>query len=262
MPAPQELPNPQSIRAIFFDVGFTLLAPHPSALQIVVDACQRQQVAIDGACLKEQQRHAEEYLRQSTRAQPWTWGDEEAINAVWSGYFTRLLEPCLRGQPERLAACVSEAVRAFDDAGNYALYPDVLPCLQALHQHGLTLGVISDWGISLSLILRHHDLIQYFDFTVVSAQTRRAKPDPQLFQTALERADAIPDYTIHIGDSYVLDVLGARAVGITPVLLDRRSAHDPVALDCLVATTLYDLLDWLRIPRPPTAHVANEPATR
>lgn len=253
MPAPQELTSPQATRAIFFDVGFTLLAPHPSVMEIARTACLRAGVAIDVACLRQQQKRAEEHLRSSSRAQPWAWSDETAINAIWTSYFTEMLTPCLADQPERLEACVRETVRAFDDAGNYALYPDVLPCLRALHEQGLTLGVISDWGVSLSLILRHHDLIPYFDFAVISAQARRAKPDPQLFQTALERANAIPDYTLHIGDSYVLDVLGARSVGITPVLLDRRTLYDPAQLDCLVAHSLYDLLDWLRIPRPPVA---------
>src|SRR6185312_6390923 len=252
MPASLELPNPQAIRAIFFDVGFTLLAPHPSVTQIVLDATQRLGLALDVNCLREQQKRSEEHLRSMSKAQPWTWGDETAINGIWTSYFTEMLRPCLADQPERLDACVQEAVRAFDDAGNYALYPDVLPCLRALHGRGLTLGVISDWGVSLSLILRHYGLIAFFDFAVISAQARRAKPDPQLFQTALERADAIPDYTLHIGDSYVLDVLGARSVGITPILLDRRRAHNPAQLDCLVATTLFDLLDWMRIPRPPT----------
>ena len=251
MPAPLELPNPQAIRAIFFDVGFTLLAPHPSVTQIVLDATQRLGLALDVNCLREQQKRSEEHLRSMSKAQPWTWSDETAINGIWTSYFTEMLRPCLADQPEQLDACVQEAVRAFDDAGNYALYPDVLPCLRALHERGLTLGVISDWGVSLSLILRHYDLIAFFDFAVISAQARRAKPDPQLFQTALERADAIPDYALHIGDSYVLDVLGARSVGITPILLDRRRMHDPAQMDCLVATTLYDLLGWMRIPRPP-----------
>lgn len=252
MPAPQKLANPQAVRAIFFDVGFTLLAPHPSVMSIAQAACLRQGVDIDVECLRQQQRLAEEHLRSATKAQPWTWSDETAINAVWTSYFTTMLGPCLRNQPELLESCVQETVRAFDDAGNYALYPDVLPCLKALYERDLTLGIISDWGISLSLILRHHDLIPYFDFAVISAQARRAKPDPQLFQTALERANAVPDYTLHIGDSYVLDVLGARAAGITPILLDRRKAHDPAQLDCLVATTLYDLLGWLGIPHTPT----------
>lgn len=251
MPEPRELSNPQAVRAIFFDVGFTLLAPHPSVMTIVQSACQRLGVEIDVGCLRQQQQRAENHLRSMSKAQPWTWGDETAINAIWTGYFTEMLGPCLEGRPELLESCVRESVRAFDDAGNYALYPDVLPCLRTLHEQNLTLGVISDWGVNLSLILRHHDLIPYFDFAVISAQSRRAKPDPQLFQTALERANAIPDYTLHIGDSYVLDVLGARSVGITPILLDRRKIHDPAQLDCLVATTLYDLLDWLRIPRPP-----------
>lgn len=251
MPALRELRNPQSVRAIFFDVGFTLLAPHPSVTQIALDATARVGVALDVNCLRQQQKRSEDYLRSMSKAQPWTWSDETAINSIWTSYFTEMLRPCLADQPEKLDVCVQETVRAFDDAGNYALYPDVLPCLHALHERGLTLGVISDWGVSLSLILRHHDLIAFFDFAVISAQARRAKPDPQLFQTALERADAIPDYALHIGDSYVLDVLGARSVGITPILLDRRRVHDPAQLDCLVATTLYDLLDWMRIPRPP-----------
>ena len=258
MPAPRELANPQSVRAIFFDVGFTLLAPHPSVMEIAQAACLRQGVQIDVNCLRQQQKRAEEHLRSSSRAQPWTWSDQNAINAIWTSYFTEMLTPCLADQPEQLEACVRETVRAFDDAGNYALYPDVLPCLRALHERDLTLGVISDWGVSLSLVLRHHDLIPYFDFAVISALSRHAKPDPQLFQTALERADAIPDYTLHIGDSYVLDVLGARSVGITPILLDRRKLYDPTQLDCLVAHSLYDLLDWLRIPRPP---VSPAPAT-
>jgi putative hydrolase of the HAD superfamily len=251
MPAPQELPNPQAVRAIFFDVGFTLLAPHPSVTKIVQDACLRQGITIDLNCLRQQQKRAEDHLRSMSRARPWTWSDETAIVEIWTNYFTEMLRPCLADQPERLEDCVRETVHAFDDAGNYALYPDVLPCLHALHERGLTLGVISDWGVSLSLILRHYDLVAFFDFAVISAQARRAKPDPHLFQTALERANAIPDYTLHVGDSYVLDVLGARSVGITPILLDRRRIYDPAQMDCLVATTLYDLLDWLHISQPP-----------
>ncbi|HKW20294.1 MAG TPA: hypothetical protein VJO13_02885, partial [Ktedonobacterales bacterium] len=144
MPAPLELPNPQAIRAIFFDVGFTLLAPHPSVTQIALDACQRLGVSLDVNCLRQQQKHSEEHLRSMSKAQPWTWSDETAINGIWTSYFTEMLRPCLADQPEMLEACVQETVRAFDDAGNYALYPDVLPCLHALHQRGMTLGVISD----------------------------------------------------------------------------------------------------------------------
>jgi putative hydrolase of the HAD superfamily len=136
----------------------------------------------------------------------------------------------------------------FEHASSYRLYPDVVPALRRLREHGLQLGVISDWGIGLGLILRHHDLIDYFDFAVVSAAVRHSKPDPALFQTALARANAIPDYAVHVGDAYLLDVLGARAAGITPVLLDRARRYDAGRLDCPVIHDLYGLLTLLEIP--------------
>jgi putative hydrolase of the HAD superfamily len=248
--AERSLAQPQAIRAVFFDAGYTLLAPHPSVVELVRDVCERRGTPIGPECLQQQLDVAEQHLRRATKAQPWTWSDEETINRVWSGYFHELLRPCLNLDEKALDACVDDLVADFDSASSYALYPDVLPVLGALQAHGLTLGVISDWGMSLALILQHHDLTQYFDFAVISAQIRRAKPDPELFLTALRRADAIPDYALHIGDSYVLDVLGARAAGITPILLDRPGQHDPARIDCIVVRDLFAMLDLLDIPRP------------
>jgi HAD superfamily hydrolase (TIGR01549 family) len=244
------LPQPQAIRTILFDVGFTLLSNHPSIVTIVQAACADRGVTVEGACLERSLPPAELFLRSHTRANPFTWADEEAINATWRGYFAELLRPCLDGDEERLWACVAAAQERFEHVDSYALYPDALPVLQTLSVRGLTLGVVSDWGVGLSLILRHHDLLRYFDFAVISASLRLSKPDPALFETALRRADAIPDYTVHIGDSYILDVLGARAAGITPVLLDRRSVVRPAEVDCLVVRDLYGLLDALGIARP------------
>ena len=182
------------------------------------------------------------------RADPWTWSDDSSIEMVWRAYFTDLLQPCLLDlSPPELEACAEEVRVVFEQASSYALFPDVLPVLATLHARHLTLGIISDWGISLGLILRHHDLIQYFKFAVVSAAVRLAKPDPELFQTALRRADTIGDYTLHVGDSYPLDVLGARAAGITPVLLDRGGVFDPAELDCITVRNLYGLLQLLHL---------------
>ncbi|HID85959.1 MAG TPA: haloacid dehalogenase, partial [Anaerolineae bacterium] len=55
-----------------------------------------------------------------------------------------------------------------------------------------------------------------------------AKPHPGIFQAALQWARARPEQAIHVGDSYHADVLGAQAVGITGVLLDRE---DKVEVD-------------------------------
>jgi len=82
---------------------------------------------------------------------------------------------------------------------------------------------------------------------LVSAVTRHAKPSPMLYEMALQRANSIADYTIHIGDSYIHDILGARAVGITPILLDRPGRLEESNVDCLLVHSLYDLLELLEI---------------
>ena len=54
------------------------------------------------------------------------------------------------------------------------------------------------------------------------------KPNPEIFQKALEIAGVDAADAVHIGDSPVADVEGARAVGITPILLDRKGRYDDV----------------------------------
>ncbi|HLQ28058.1 MAG TPA: HAD family hydrolase, partial [Ktedonobacteraceae bacterium] len=77
--------------------------------------------------------------------------------------------------------------------------------------------------------------------------TRHAKPSPALYELALQRANSIADYTIHIGDSYIHDVLGARAAGITPILLDRHGSLEERHVDCLLVHSLRDLPELLQI---------------
>jgi putative hydrolase of the HAD superfamily len=242
------LSHPQAIRAIFVDVGFTMLEPHPSVVDIAADACASLGIAVDREGLLRQLPTAEVALRTKVRAQPQTWADETAIAGVWRTYFTTMLGPCLADAPEQTrAAVIEEVLRREDHFASYALYPDVVPVLRLLHARGYTLGVISDWSISLGSILHAHGLNQYFDFAVVSAALRHAKPHPELFETALQRANAIPDYAVHVGDSYVLDMLGARAAGIQGVLIDRKGMLDPTVVDVPVIRDLYGLLDLLEI---------------
>lgn len=244
------LPHPQAIQAVFFDVGNTLLDPYPSVPAVVHDTLTRRGTPIEMACLEAALPAAEAYFVELAREDPLTWGDEQAISRIWYRYFLELLRPCLGNDEKALVEAAGAAQRAFDEASSYAPYRDVQPGLRALHQHGLKLGVISDWGVALSVILRHFELTQYFDFTVISATAKRAKPDPALYQLAVERADVIPDYALHVGDSYIRDVLGARAVGIKPVLIDRAHMLSEGVPDCPLVYDLYELLDLLEIPRP------------
>jgi 5'-nucleotidase len=69
--------------------------------------------------------------------------------------------------------------------------------------------------------LDHFRLRPLVDFMVVSEGVGVAKPDPRIFELALEKAGAAPHEAVMIGDSWTSDVVGARNVGIRPVWFNR-----------------------------------------
>jgi HAD superfamily hydrolase (TIGR01549 family) len=200
--------------------------------------------------MKQRMKEAADYYFRQIGQNRHTWASEQTISAFWIDYYMNFLRPFVEEHDEpRLYQLAKAISQEFDKHTSWEVYPDVLDTLTALRKLGYTLGVISDWGIALGSILRHLHLTKYFDCLLVSAATRHAKPSPQLYELALQRANSIADYTLHIGDSYIFDVLGARAVGITPVLLDRERRLEPNNVDCLLAHSLYGLLDLLEVPR-------------
>ncbi len=243
------LEQPQSIRTVFFDAGFTLLRPARSTPEICQHVCQQLGLHIHLDEVKARMGEAEDYFLRQARQNRHIWANEQAIAEFWVGYYMNLLRPFVEEHDEprlyQLAATITEE---FERHTAWATYEDVLPTLEALHSRGYTLGVISDWGISLAPILRNLHLTHYFDSVLISAVTRQAKPSPALYEQALQRTNAVADYTLHIGDSYIHDVLGARAVGMVPVLLDRAHRFNERDIDCPLVHSLYELLDLLEVP--------------
>jgi HAD superfamily hydrolase (TIGR01549 family) len=239
--------QPQAMRTIFFDVGFTLIHPYPSDLDICQRVCASLGLHIHQEGLKKRLRDAEDFYLRQIRANRHVWARDADINELWTTYYMNLLRPFVEEEDEKRLRLLAETVNhAYDSPTSWQLYPDVLPTLEALRaSHRYTLGAISDWGISLGPIFRHLGLHDYFDCLLISALTGHAKPSPALYETALTRANAVADYTMHIGDSYTLDVLGARAVGITPVLLDRKASLAPGQVDCLLIHSINDVLEML-----------------
>jgi len=242
------LEQPQAIRTIFFDVGFTLLHPYPSDLEICQQVCASLDLHLSEIELRERLVDAENFYLLHMRAHRQVWGSEAMISEFWIRYYMYVLRPFVGDDEQRLKQLARAICRTYDSHTSWQLYPDVLPTLRALQaSQKYTLGAISDWGSSLGPILQALQLNTYFEHLLISAVTGHSKPAPGLYEAALIRADAIADYSIHIGDSYTLDVLGARAVGMTPVLLDRKGRIAPEQVDCLLIHSLQDLLPLLEI---------------
>jgi putative hydrolase of the HAD superfamily len=243
------LEQPQAIRTIFFDAGQTLLQPYPSVVEICQQVCQRAGLGVDLTRLKQGLIEAEDFFYRQVRLNRHIWASEQAINELWLGYYVSMLRQAVDERSEqRLYELARAITEEFATHTRWEVFPDVVPTLEVLQQHHYTLGVISDWGISLNSILHRHRLTRFFDCVIVSAIARYAKPSTLLYETALQRANAIADYTLHIGDSYIHDVLGARSAGITPVLLDRSHRLRNQDVDCLLVHSLTELLTLLELP--------------
>ena len=104
---------------------------------------------------------------------------------------------------------------------SFVPYPDVPPGLEALRAAGHRLLVVSNWDCSLPEWLGPAGLLEHVEAVVSSGEVGVAKPDPGIFERALEVARAAPDEAVHVGDSLDNDVAGARAVGLRAILIQR-----------------------------------------
>jgi putative hydrolase of the HAD superfamily len=110
-------------------------------------------------------------------------------------------------------------------------YPEVPAVLAALRDRGAKIVVVSNWDVSLHDVLERTDLRRRVDAVVTSAEFGAAKPDPAIFARALELAGGVaPGDAVHAGDDLEADVEGARAAGISPVLVARDGEGAPAGV--------------------------------
>ena len=108
-------------------------------------------------------------------------------------------------------------------ANSATLYDDVVPTLQHLRDAGYKLAIVSNWDTPLDPLTERLGIADYFD-TITASHDRRVrseKPDSHIFNYTLAAVGVSAAEVVHIGDTYAADIIGARDVGIRPVLLDR-----------------------------------------
>jgi len=75
--------------------------------------------------------------------------------------------------------------------------------------------------------LRQCGLDRFVDELVVSEEARVSKPDPRIFQIALERLGRRASEVVMVGDSWAADVIGARAAGIRAIWFNPQHLPSP-----------------------------------
>jgi putative hydrolase of the HAD superfamily len=123
------------------------------------------------------------------------------------------------------------------------MFPSTPQVLAELRARGLTLGVISNADGRVTSLLQAQGIEQFFAVVIDSHHVGVEKPDPRIFQLALEQVKVQPEQAVFIGDIYAIDVIGAERVGMRPLLLDTLGCYQGVR--CEKIRHLRDLISIL-----------------
>jgi putative hydrolase of the HAD superfamily len=211
-------PLPQPLECVLLDAGDTLLAPAPSFQGRFVAVA-----AAHGLPLEEAAVDAAVAAAVREAAWPSDWTDPATQRDFWTGFYRDVLAGL--GHTDAGPELAEALFRAFSDPAGYRLFDDVRPALDELAAMGIKLGVVSNFEPWLEEVLALQGIADRFAAVAISGSLGVAKPDPEIFKAALAEAGADPAATMHVGDQLVNDVAAARAVGITPVLIDRFARH-------------------------------------
>ena len=231
-----------TVRAILYDAGRTLIRPRPQTPEIW-DFLARQ-LGVELARERRQPDVGHFFYARLGQDGLGAYDSDARARSFWAEYYAEALAEAGVDLPREVLLSAGNAVYDwYQRPEQWEPYPEVLEALQRAQERGLVQGVVSDWGTDLVPLLHAHEITQYLDFVVASAAVGTAKPHPDIFRFALARADLRPAEVVYVGDSYVSDVLGARAVGIAPVLIDREGKAP--AVDCPVVSSLLEVLDLI-----------------
>jgi putative hydrolase of the HAD superfamily len=208
-----------SIRAVFFDLYNTLARFWPPREEIQAQAAASLGIRVHPEGIARGYADADAFLARENARQPLRLRSPEEVEGFWAEYERRVLAGAGVEADAATALRVWRAVRS--QPYDLALFPDVLPGLTLLKGRGICIGILSNIPREGKALLTHLGIAHVVDFIVTSQEVGAEKPYPPIFLEALRRAGAAPAQAIHVGDQVESDVLGARGVGIHPVLMDR-----------------------------------------
>jgi putative hydrolase of the HAD superfamily len=226
-----------NLRAVLFDVDFTLCRPGPE-----LSADRYARIAARHGVTLDANRYddAREAAVLNLKRHPELLHDE----SIWHRFTEEIFIGM--GGPEAIASeCATEIEEGWGVSENFELFEDVLPVLEELRRAGLRIAVVSNGIRDLNAFVAHHRLD--VDAIVDSRSHGRVKPHPTIFQAALAALAVAPEDAVMVGDSVEEDVEGARALGMRAILIDRDDRHPN--LDERL-TDLYGLPAALGLARP------------
>jgi HAD superfamily hydrolase (TIGR01509 family) len=211
------------LKTLFLDAGGVIVFPN---WQRVSDTLARHGIGVTASALMAAEPKARFDIDQGIRN-----GDSTDAQRAWL-YMELVLENAGVTLGQASAAALRE-LRAYHAEHNLWEHvpADVVPALERLGRLGLKLVVVSNANGVLHRMFDRVGLTRHFDVICDSCVEGVEKPDPRFFAIALERSGAAAATTMHVGDLYYVDVVGARNSGLRQMLIDPYGLYDAYDAD-------------------------------
>ncbi len=202
------------LRAVVFDVDFTLARPGPDlgpdgyrqlGLRYGLDLDPARYDKARAAAFTEVKRHPE----------------LDHDDEIWVLFTERIIQG-MGGSGNTYEAAL-EMERRWSQSVHFELYDDALPVLDWLRDHDLKIGLLSNSSRDLDEFVSHHGLAA--DAVLTSHVHGKTKPHGTIFRAMLDRLAVAPEEAVMVGDTIEDDVEGALAAGMRAVLLDREGRY-------------------------------------
>ena len=204
-----------ALRAVVFDVDFTLARPGPElGPEGYLRAGERHGLRLEPG----RYEAARDAALVDLRRHPELEHDDE----IWFRFTERIVRG-MGGAADSAYACAVEITRGWERHENFDLYEDVLPTVSALRSAGLRIGLVSNSARDVREFARHHGID--VDAGISSFHHGRTKPHASIFRAVLELLGVEPAEAVMVGDTIADDIEGALALGMRAILVDREERH-------------------------------------
>ena len=165
----------------------------------------------------------------------------ELLDRAWRVHHDEWLNARQYGSTGMSAFCATELgitdpglcerlTEAFEDAGrlgSQSALEGAVDTLRTLRDAGIRTALVCDAGFTPGRIVRdfldEHGLLEHLEYCAFSNEVGAPKPDPRIFQVALEAIETAPEHAAHVGDLLRTDVHGARSLGMKTVRITQIS---------------------------------------
>ena len=208
----------EKLKALLFDFGGTLAFLD---FELLAREFSREGRKLDGLALEHAEYAGRAAIDRHLMSVPGKQADYAAYEHFFRGWMTAAGIP-----EEEFRECAAKFGAIHREATLWRVVrPGTFEALEAFKSAGYRLGIVSNAEGQVEADAKRFGLAPYFDVIIDSQVVGVAKPDPRIFQIALERLGAGPDEVRFAGDIYSIDVEGARAAGIEARLVDQHQRY-------------------------------------